>query len=484
MCGFAVLIVLVFTLPPLTVSLDSARTDEPGGPSIQTPAASLRPHFATVVAGADSLRTLAVDGEAYLLPVGAEHRVTNNASPQNEVSIALNPRNPRNIVVGANDYRPGNLWCGVYTSVDGGRTWIEQLVPRNGSLSLAEMSGDPSVAFDADGNAYVTCIGVEGWSFVAIAKSTDGGLTWGTPRQVVAAEPDVIHDKSYMAVDTSTAPTRGNVYVTWTRFLYDSLGQLIESPIYFSRSTDGGTTWSAEKEISDPGGNLDQGSQPAVGPAGELYVSWAARTGTDKRVAVTKSMDGGLTWGPTVIVNTLDDPGPLYPVRPRTSHLPSIVVNPIDASGGNRVHIVWADRRFGDADIVMSTSVDGGVTWEAPVKANDDATANAQFFPWVAASTNGKVFVAFYDRRDDPGDRLLTVYVTMSTDFGVSFGRNQRVSAQFDPGTSFIGDYIGIAASGDSAYPAWCDLRNGGEREIYMAGPLRMDPTIPPTRVP
>ena len=59
----------------------------------------------------------------------------------------------------ANDYRPGDLWCGVYTSMDGGRTWLEQLVPRNGSLSLAYISGDPSVAFDGDGNAYVTCIG-------------------------------------------------------------------------------------------------------------------------------------------------------------------------------------------------------------------------------------------------------------------------------------------------------------------------------------
>ena len=65
----------------------------------------------------------------------------------------------------------------------------------------------------------------------------------------------------------------------------------------------------------------------------------------------------------------------------------------------------------------------------------------------------------------------VTVYVAVSVDFGVSFQPNRRAStASFDPGNWFIGDYNGLAASGDFAYPGWCDLRNGGNEEVYIAG--------------
>ena len=172
-------------------------------------------------------------------------------------------------------------------------------------------------------------------------------------------------------------------------------------------------------------------------------------------------------------------PPEIYGGSPRTPHFPSIAVNPVNAPGGNRVHVVWADRRFGTADILMSTSEDGAATWGAPVRVNDDPT-NAQFFPWVAASETGKVFVSFYDQRDDPAGRNLAVYVAVSVDFGVSFQPNRRAStASFDPGNWFIGDYNGLAASGDFAYPGWCDLRNGGNEEVYVAGPLTVSPWLP-----
>ena len=428
-------------------------------------------------------RTPAVDGSVLVLPMTVQYRVTNSGAPQNEVSIAVNPRDAKNLVVSANDYRGGDPWCGVYATLDGGRTWVEQLVPKTGALALVQYSGDPSVAFDADGTAYISCLGFgNGNNVITVSRSTDGGRTWSTAQQVVGTETNVFHDKDYMAVDVSNTATRGYIYVTWTRFLSDSLGNYIESPIYFSRSTDGGITWSPEMDITSGIFRYDQGSTPAVGPGGELYVSWGAGVAGGTRVAIAKSVDGGLTWGPTTIIAALFDPGDLYPGgMPRTPHFPSLAVNPVNALGGNRVHVVWADRRYGSADILMSTSEDGGLTWPTPIRVND-ANPNAQFFPWVAASTNGKVFVSFYDRRDDPADRLLTVYLAMSIDFGRTFLPNRRVSAQFDPGNWFIGDYNGLAASGDFAFPAWCDLRNGGEEEVYIAGPAILS-TGPPQMV-
>lgn len=429
-----------------------------------------------VTAGPPPPRLQAATANVTLWSGGTQYRVTNNSGAQNEVSIAVNPRNPWNIVASANDYRGGDAWCGVYATRDSGRTWLERLLPRTGNLTPLQAAGDPSVAFDADGAVYQACLAFnrtgDPGNVIAVTKSADGGFTWQTARQVVGTVTDVFHDKQYIGVDASPGPFRGNVYVTWTRFR-SGAGECgnYEAPIYLSRSTDGGLTWSPEGEISRTGYRCNQGSEPAVGPWGELYVSWVNYWAGGERVVVVKSTDGGVTFGAPVTVAAMYDPGSLYPGgRPRTPHFPSLAVNPVNGTGGNRLHAVWADRRFGAADILMSTSENGGVAWAAPIRVNDP-DGNAQFFPWVATSAGGKVFVSFYDRRDDPFDRLLTVYLATSHDFGRSFARNVRVSAQFDPGDWFIGDYNGLAAMGSFAYPVWCDLRNDGEEEIYMAGP-------------
>ena len=416
---------------------------------------------------------LDVSANLTIPPVVSQYRVTNNPNPQNEVSIAINPRNGMNLLASANDYRgypgvPGDGWCGVYSSRDGGRTWLEQVVPRNGPLTQVTVSGDPSVTFDADGNGYITCLGFSRTTndnVVAVSKSTDGGVTWGTAVLVEGTTPSVFHDKPYMVADQTSGLTHNAVYVTWTRFI-SGPGECgnYAAPIYFSRSADGGQTFSTPTDISGAGYRCSQGSEPTIGPGGELYVSWV----TGSRAVVTKSTDGGLTWSAKTTI-AMNPPGEIYGGGPRTPHFPSIAVNPINAPGGNRVHVAWTDRRFGTADILMSTSVDGGVTFGAPVRVNDDPM-NSQFFPWVAASVNGKVYVSFYDQRNDPNARLLEVYAAASVDFGASFQRNVKASAQFDPGTWFIGDYNGLAASGDAAYPVWCDLRNGGNEEVYIAG--------------
>src|SRR2546425_4747789 len=249
-----------------------------------------RPAHAVPVAGAAILTS-----NVTLLPLLTEHRVTNTPGAQNEVSIAVNPRNGRNLVASANDYRQGDAWCGVYSTSDGGKSWLEQLVPRSGGLRVVTVSRGPSVTFDGGGNAYIACLGFSrstSDNVVAVSKSVDGGRTWGTPTLVADTTPNVFHDKPYIAADMSPGPWRGNVYVTWTRYLSDSSGNYIESPIYFSRSINRGLTWSPERDITGTGFKYDQGSQPAVGPWSELYVSWVSYGGGE-RVVLAKSTDGG-----------------------------------------------------------------------------------------------------------------------------------------------------------------------------------------------
>ena len=57
-------------------------------------------------------------------------------------------------------------------------------------------------------------------------------------------------------------------------------------------------------------------------------------------------------------------------------------------------------------DVHFIRSTDGGTTWSAPVRVNDDPIGNGkvQFLTWMAVDpTDGSVNVIFYDRRSGAG---------------------------------------------------------------------------------
>jgi hypothetical protein len=122
-------------------------------------------------------------------------------APHNETSIAVNPTNAANLVGSANDYQL-NLSSGgqvvetafsrAHVSFDGGKSWT--MYPINyGAYSF---TGDPGVAFDGAGRAYLSTLGFrvsQGLATptyvvpdVVVATSGDGGKTWSTPTRVVA----------------------------------------------------------------------------------------------------------------------------------------------------------------------------------------------------------------------------------------------------------------------------------------------------------
>ena len=88
---------------------------------------------------------------------------------QNEPAVAINPRDPRVIAAGANDYCGvatwGDAWMGFYISQDGGKTWVNSLTPGYPADTSAEgqaspifgedfAAGDPIMAWDNDGHLF------------------------------------------------------------------------------------------------------------------------------------------------------------------------------------------------------------------------------------------------------------------------------------------------------------------------------------------
>lgn len=398
---------------------------------------------------------------------------------QNEPSIVVNPDDSGHVIASSNDYRlrdlpDGDVRAGYYVSFDSGNTWSGDGIIDISTIPNTNAAGDPAMAIHDMNNLYFAYIAfsrtIDDAGGVFVSKSNDGGLTWNNPVPVAWNSLSVFHDKEYIAVDASGSQYDGNVYVTWTRFE-------ASYPIYFSRSTDGGASFSSPVQISDAGLTLCQGSVPAVSPDGEIYVVWYNYN--TSAIRFVRSLDGGVTWGAHTQVASVSELNcPLPGGNFRCNSFPSLAVDPTNGD----LHVAWGDYRNGDADIYYAHSTDGGASWSTAQRINDDPVGNDfhQFFPWMDVSDNGTLYVGWFDSRNDDNPYAAPFYydeyVTMSTDGGSTFGTNVRISevsanAELQFSGTFIGDYSGLAATNNFVFPAWVDSRRG-HQDIYTQASL------------
>ena len=106
--------------------------------------------------------------------------------PQNETTVDVNPTNSDNIVGGANDYRLGGSFSGLYATRDGGKHWYDTLhvVPSVQNGDMLDSSGDPAITFDREGTAYLASIAfnrTDDTNGIWVNRSTNGGFSWTRP---------------------------------------------------------------------------------------------------------------------------------------------------------------------------------------------------------------------------------------------------------------------------------------------------------------
>jgi len=419
---------------------------------------------------------------------------TNNT--QSENSIFVDPNNIDNIVNSNNSEANGNVYgTSGYMSGDGGNTWTGSVQATGGANS-----GDPATVIGNDGTYYVGHITSNLGQGIAI--SNDQGQTWNSVQ--VAPPPSgffSVLDKNHLWIDNCvTSQHEGNLYDAYTPLGGSGAN---DSQIEFTRSTDGGYTWSTGISISNAisAGSHNQGVNINSGPNGEVYAVWAVydNSGSDETaLGFAKSMDGGATFtsAQRIITNIRGIRDSETSKYMRVNSFPVMAVDQSNGPYSGNIYVVWTNigvpgiNTGPDIDIYMIKSSSQGQFWSQPIRINQDpiGQGNEHFFPWITCDPdNGTLSVVFYDDRDVTSSTATEVFVAISNDAGDSWVDFRVSDVSFTPSpipglaADYFGDYIGITARDRHVYPCWTDNRNGSAMTYvspFVTGPPPDQPYV------
>lgn len=378
-----------------------------------------------------------------------------------------------------------------FISEDGGVTWRGQASGTGGSNS-----GDPATAIDRSGRFFVGYIAADGGQ--GVARSLDRGRTW-THVQAATTRGASLLDKNHLWVDNSpSSPFNGNLYSSWTAF-----GGLNDAEIEFTRSTDGGLSWSTPVVISRNvnAGSHNQGVNIQTGPNGEVYVTWAIYDffpADEIALGFALSRDGGASFEPArrIITNIRGIRSSGTNKNMRVASFPVMTVDNSNSPRRGTLYAVWANRGVpgvntgSDIDGYLIKSTDNGATWSSPVKINQDAAGLGKnhFFQWISCDpTNGNLSTIYYDDRN-VGFSDCETFVANSTDGGATWTDFRVSDVSFTPSPipglagGYFGDYLGIMALNGKVYPCWTDNRDGRAMAYVSPFILEQD-SIPPAPI-
>jgi hypothetical protein len=364
------------------------------------------------------------------------------------------------------------------------------------------ITSDPWVDFDDEGNAYAMVldspgglVNGNGWGMSFHRWKTPSkrdirrGRTWSNRIPINAYETpeeqaSTLDDKNTFAVNNAGPDGDGRtgiIVACWGQN-YDLVASSRQR-IVCERSTDGGRSWPDEPTVlSPPPAPRDPFGPFVIGvhvvadtqDPNTFYAVWLdTLTGALDSSGLapywfTRSTDGGQTWEPARIIQRINPIPQIFPRQSfRNLSLPIVAVGP-----NSELHLTYADYNPapnpGDedglqADIKITSSLDGGASWSAPTRVNQDGTNADQFQQYIRATESGQLNVFFFDRRLDvpeppnhPGNYFIDNFLARSNDGGATWTETRLTHDTWDPSINppisgsgeFIGDYQGLVADG------------------------------------
>ena len=390
----------------------------------------------------------------------------------NEPSIAVDPTNHNKMTIGWRQFdsvTSNFRQAGVGYTADGGTTWTFP-----GVLQSNVFRSDPVLACDDVGKFFY--LSLLQTLFDTMWGSVDGGQSWSI------TGPATGGDKQWFTIDRTASIGHGFQYQVWDTSTPYTGNQ-------FSRSTDGGVTWMdpipVPNEIIfgtpdvDTNGDLFFNGEDSVGRV------WCVRSTDAKNGSVIPTFDqviqvdmGGAVVG-SVLINPVGLAGQLF-----------LAVDRSGTSTNNNVYMLASLLPTGfssGTDVMFVRSTDGGLTFSAPVRVNDDPV-NPNKYHWLgtfAVAPNGRLDSVWLDTRNAVNDTDSQLFYSYSTDGGITWAPNVVVSNLFNPFLGYpnqnkMGDYITMISDntgGDVAYTATFNQ----EQDVYY---VRVAPGVGPTPTP
>jgi len=393
----------------------------------------------------------------------------------NEPSIAVDPTNPSKMTIGwrqfnnvTSNFRQGG-WG--YTT-NGGTTWTFP-----GVLENNVFRSDPVTNSNEVGTFFY--LSLLQTFCENMYRSTNGGQSWTELQADGGAGGG---DKEWFTIDKTNGPGHGFQYQS------DDGGNCSGSGVEFQRSTDGGVTWQAPIVVPNGTdiGTLDVDTNGNLFIGGEGFSTfYCVRSSNAQIGGQTPTFDQvtPVNMGGTLVQGGINGVG-----------LCGQLFLAIDRSGGptnNNIYMLASVRPPGGngTDVMFARSTDGGLSFSAPHRINDDPV-NPNKWHWfgtLSVAPNGRLDAVWYDTRNAANNTDSQLFYSYSVDGGVTWSANVAVSNSFNPfegypNQSKIGDYITIvsdATGGNVAYSATFNFnpaRNQHEEDVYY---VRVAPSAP-----
>lgn len=387
---------------------------------------------------------------------------------EGEPYLAINPTNSQNIVVAWMGFVFANsprLSIKVASSFNGGQSWspiitMPHIVP-------TYKSADPSLAFDVNGNLYLSYIDYRenpDSGGVYVFKSTDGGLSWGLPKMVIDMYADGDKkpiDRPFLVVNE----TGDKLYMT------TKPAPWIAAPNrpYFMSSTDFGATWSPWRYVDTANylvGNTISAPFAPPSCSGNLfscvYPSYLFSQNVYPQFILATTADNGNHFeynsvfvGSQAITND----------SAKLSY--KLIHNPVNI---NHLVFVFPYSFTSDIDIYFTESLDAGLNWSSPKRINDDPIANGkmQDLLWADFDNDGDLVVSWRDRRNAPGvgyNKASEYYAAYRNKDSLNFGENFKLSDSLVGFNTILiqsgNDFMGMEVDNDTISAVWGNTRDG-----------------------
>jgi len=409
--------------------------------------------------------------------IGANYRIYPGNVTQSEVFIAKSPVDQNILFTSCNtlNFIPFFISEGIYVTADGGSSWQGNDTCMGYPIEFH--GGDPGITIDKNGTFIITRLGRSPFTGLYSHFSMDNGQTWSS--QNVISTDDL--ERAALTTDTKPlSPFYGRTYAAWIKFA-------LPFPLMLAFSDDGAQSWSAPEQINHPS-NRSAGGDIAIGPGGIVYVCWAGVTDVSPFreifIGFASSTSGGSEWNITEnafpvngITGVLSNKANI-----RVNGLPAIAVDNTEGQRKGWIYIVTGQKDLSpagsDPDVILNRSSDGGVTWSAGIRVNQDVLNNGktQYFPAVHIDKSGAVNVIFYDDRNTTNDSS-GVFLARSKDGGETWTEFEISDHHFKPtpigglGQGYQGDNIDITSTDSKLWPVWMDNSTG----IYQIWTVPID---------